>query len=141
MGWESIEACRTDGRWHRYATTTGTFDDHSLFVDFHNASKAGADVKMRMGLEWYELTVRSIDNPNVAVWMFIRELGRHTSFVMNANGQVTDLRLGTTANAGYHPGFYDGSLGNWHYFSHNYPGGTNATDESEHGGISFWARY
>lgn len=140
-GWDSIADCRTDGRWHRYATTTGTWDDHALFVDFHNASKAGADTKMRMGLDWYNLSIRSNDDPNIYVWMFITELGRHTSFYMKADGQMWDLRLGSTSNASTNANFYDGSLGNWHHFSYSYAAGVNTADESEYGGISFWARY
>ena len=145
-GWDSIQTCRQDGRWHQYATTTGAWDSEAGFVDWHNASKAGADTKLRFGLEWYRVSVRSDANPagGGGVWVFLAEGTHHFSMVVRPNGQIDNVHA-TSNDSTFHNNFWDGgSLGNWHYFTHNYGARRDSggmPNLEQYGGIAFWARY
>ena len=143
-GWSSETDCRQDGRWHLYGQTTGSWLapwGQQGWVEFHEASVEGADTKMRIGREWYEVSMRSTDVPGVnGSYVFLTQAGsKHVGFYLNSAGQVTDV-LATNGSAAFHGGWLT-DLGNWHYFNSGYQSHGSGTDESANDGIEVWARY
>ena len=141
-GWNDVDECLTDGRWHLYATwVNGGVTESGGGVGrvmFHAASVAGADTKMRIGREWYEVSIRSND-ANSAFWVFNKEKSKHMSFHMRSNGVVDSYHLSTN-DSGYHSNWQGTDLGNWHYMQHNYSS-QGSLNTSSNGGIGVWARY
>ncbi len=144
-GWSSLKACREDGRWHRYATTTGSWDMPQGWRDFHAASVEGAETKVRMGREWYHVSVRSTDNPTGGVYLFLTEAGaHHVSFRLYGDGHMDSLHATTgTGNGTWNDRWASSDLGNWHYLTHGYSHRLSTTNinEAQWDGIEVWASY
>ena len=146
-GWSSITACRQDGRWHRYATTTGDWDSPQGHLDWREASRAGADTKLRVGREWYPVSVRWT-NDSSGNYMFITDIGnRHISFRLTNGGDMTSVHATTGGNqdtfSDHWWGSGTGDFGNRHHASGGYSSRSGSTniDENKQGGIEIWARY
>jgi hypothetical protein len=141
-GWGSERRCLTDGRWHRYAhMTTNQLNNSSASItlqQFHIASQEGADTKMRIGREWYEVSVRYTDGHN-AFYVFVKEKTKHISFTVYTNGTIDSFHMSTN-DSGWHDNFRTTDLGNWHYMQHNYSH-LGALNIGTNNGVEFWARY
>ncbi len=141
LGWSSMASCREDGRWHYYANSRGSWDNPQGWLDWHAASKRGADTKMRIGYEWYRVAVRFTDNPANASWVHVQEGGgRHLSFTLSAAGQMSSVHA-TSGDATFENSWFTSGLGNWHHFTDRYTHRGSNINENQTGGFDLWARH
>jgi hypothetical protein len=145
-GWADEYECLHDGRWHLYFTMTGagrtdqggTATRQGLF----DAAKAGADIKVRLGREWYALTVRSNDTPSDGFWCFITDVNPYNLSFYVRPTSITDVHVQTNVSETYyHDNWRSSDLGNRHYMPYGYSSRGAFSDLNQNGGVEFWARY
>ena len=145
-GWADEDTCLQDHRWHRYfQLNPGTVNSSSTInaTKFYAASVSGADVKARLGYDWFYFTARAVDGPN-SWYAFATDSARPFMFqVNNAVSGTPSISIwvwqGGAAGCSDGPSIATNGP-NKHWVTSCYTNYVLATTNTP-GPAEFWARY